>query len=258
MAIGDFDNNGSSNRNYQGNKPYENTYYPRIRFKNGNRQVTINYHSGLMQIEVGTVSDTDGFKFNSEATVHLSPFKASMLADRITDFLKYMESGDVDPKVAFGVNTGMGEKVSFIGFSTDGTKIFMTVGKFDGTGAVIEKSRYEFAFDYNYALEWSDIDANNLSKVYDNLLEIKTLQKMIADFARGMYGGLAYGTLDMGRWDIHRFNKRIDQVFDKLGIERQQFGNSNRSFGSNNFLDGAGSISSSKSATYEDLEDLLG
>ena len=259
MAIGDYDNNGSSNRNYQSNKPYENTYYPRIRFKNGNRQVNVNYHSGLMQLEVGNISDTDGFKFNSEGSVYLSPFKASMLVDQISAFLKYMESDKVDPKVAFGVNTGMGEKVSFIGFSTDkDKKIYMTVGKFDGTGAVTERTKFEFTQDYNYALEWKDIEANNLSKVYDNMLEIKTLQKMIADFARGMYGGLAYGTIDLGRWDTHRFNKRIDQVFDKLGIERQQYGGSNRSYsGTNNFLDGASSSSSSKSATYEDLEDLL-
>ena len=259
MAIGDFDSNGSSNRNYQGNKPYENTYYSRVRFKNGNRQVNINYHSGLMQIEVGTINDVDGFKFNSEGSVYLSPFKASMLADQISVLLQYMESGKVDTKTAFGVNTGMGEKVSFIGFSTDDDgKIYMTIGKFDGSGAITERTKFEFSHDYNYALEWKDIEANNLSKVYDNLLEIKTLQKMIADFARGMYGGLAYGVADMSRWDIHRFNKRIDQVFDKLGIERQQFGNSNRSYGSNNFLDGASSSSSSKSATYEDLEDLLG
>ena len=70
MAIGDNNNSGNNN------KPYENTYYSRIRFKNGDRQVNINFHSGLMQLEVGSISQTDGFKFNSEGSVYLSANKA--------------------------------------------------------------------------------------------------------------------------------------------------------------------------------------
>ena len=71
MAIGD---NGNTNNN--GNKPYENTYYSRVRFKNNDRQVNINFHSGLMQLEIGFISQTDGFKFNSEGSVYLSANKA--------------------------------------------------------------------------------------------------------------------------------------------------------------------------------------
>ena len=81
MAIGDNNNSGNNN------KPYENTYYSRIRFKNGDRQVNINFHSGLMQLEVGSISQTDGFKFNSEGSVYLSANKAQLLSNQILEFL---------------------------------------------------------------------------------------------------------------------------------------------------------------------------
>lgn len=254
MAIGDFGNTGNG---YQSNKPYENTYYSRVRFKNGDRQININYHSGLMQLEIGTINSTDGFKFNAEGTVYLSANKAQLLAQQISEFLAYREGKNIDPVKAFGVNTGMGEKVSFIGFSTDADKrIFVTVGKFDGSGVVTEKTRYEFAHEYHYALEWNNIDENDIVKVYDNTLEIKMLQQALVDFSRSMIGASSYGVVDMGRWDIHRMNRRVDQIFDKLGIERQSYGSGNRNFsGTNNFLSGASS--SSKSTTFEDVEDLL-
>lgn len=258
MAIGSYDN-GSSNTSYQSNKAFEPTYYSRLRFKNGNKQINVNYHSGLMVLETGSVDQNNGFKFNQEAVVYLSPFKAAMLADKIQVLFSYMESAKkIDPKKAFGVNTGMGEKVSFIGFSTDDDRhIFVTIGKFDNNGSIIERAKFQFSYDYNYSLEWDDIEANSLNKVYDNMLEIKTLQTMLVDFSRGMSGASAYGVADIARYDMSRFNKRIDQMFDKLGIERAQYNGGNRNYGgSNNFLDGASSTS--KSSSYEDIEDLLG
>ena len=246
MAIGD---NGNTNNN-NGNKHYENTYYSRVRFKNNDRQVNINFHSGLMQLEVGFISQTDGFKFNSEGSVYLSANKAQILANQITEFLKYRNSDKIDPLKAFGVNTGMGEKVSFIGFSTDEDKnIYMTIGKFDGNGIITEKTRFQFAADYHYGLEWNNIEENDIVKVFDNMLEIQMLQQALIDFSKSMFGATAYGVVDMARWDVHRMNKRMDQVFDKLGIERQSYGGGNRNFGTNNFLSGA----SSTSKNYDDF-----
>jgi hypothetical protein len=254
MAIGDF-NNGSSNSGYQNNKPYENTYYSRVRFKNGERQLNISYHSGLMQIDMGYISQTDGFKFNKETSVYISPNKALLLADQISAFLAYRESDNIDPVKAFGVNTGMGEKVSFIGFSTDSDKkIYVTIGKFDGTGVITEKFRFEFANDYHFGIEWNNIEENDIVKVFNNDLEIKMLQQALVDFSRAMVGASAYGVVDLARWDTHRMNKRVDQIFDKLGIERTTY-NNNKSAGTNNFLSGA--ASSSKSTSLEDVEDLL-
>lgn len=252
MAIGDNNYSGSSN-NYN-NKPYENTYYSRISFKNGDRYLKINYHSGLMQLEIGNVSNTDGFRFNQEGTIYLSAIKANMLSEQISQFLAYRAGDDIDPNKAFGVNAGMNEKITFIGFSTDADKkIYVTIGKFDTNGVITEKTRFEMQSNYNYSLEWDNLETNDLTKVYYNDIEIKMLQQAFADFCRGQLGASAYGVVDMARWDIHRNNKRIDQIFDKLGIERQSYGTSSRSFGTNNFLSGA----SSTTKNFEDVEDLL-
>lgn len=253
MAIGDNNYGGNSGNN---NRPYENTYYSRVRFKNGEKQININFHSGLMQLEVGYVSQTDGFKFNSEGSVYLSANKAYLLAAQIGEFLKYREAGDIDPQKAFGVNTGMGDKVSFIGFSSDSDKnIYATIGKFDGSGVITEKTKFQFAQDYHFGLEWNNIEENDITKVFNNDMEIKMLKAALEDFAKSMFGATAYGVVDMGRWDVHRMNKRVDQIFDKLGIERQSYG-SNRNYNqTNNFLSGA----SSTSKSYDEFaEDLLG
>lgn len=251
MAIGDFNSNG----NNQNNKAYENTYYSRIRFKNGNKQINYNFHSGLLQFEAGTIDDSNGFKFEAATTIYLSPMKAHLLVAQIDAFLAYRESDDIDPNRAFGVNAGMGEKISFIGLSTDkDKKIYVTIGKFDGTGTITEVFKYEFASDYHYALEWNDISANDIVKVYDNTAEFIIFRNTIADFARNMNGAIAYSVADTTRYDLSRMNRRVDQIFDRLGIERQQY-NGNKNYGNNNFLSNASSTS--KSTTYEDVEDLL-
>jgi len=254
MAIGDFNSNGNNQSN---NKAYENTYYSRIRFKNGDKQINYNFHSGLLQLEAGTIDNNNGFKFEAAATIYLSVMKAHLLVSQIDTFLAYREAGEIDPNKAFGVTAGMGEKISFIGFSTDeNKKIYITIGKFDGTGAITESFKYEFANDYHYALEWNDITANDIIKVYDNTAEVIVFRNLIADFARNMNGAVAYSVADTTRYDLSRMNRRVDQIFDRLGIERQQYnGGGNRNYGNNNFLSNASSTS--KSTSYEDVEDLL-
>ena len=79
------------------------------------------------------------------------------------------------------------------------------------------------------------------------------LQQALIDFSKSMFGATAYGVVDMARWDVHRMNKRMDQVFDKLGIERQSYGGGNRNFGSNNFLSGASSTSKNYDEFVENL-----
>ena len=261
MAIGgNYENNYGNSNGYQNNgsqnsnKAYEATYYSRLRFKNKNDMLTISYRSGLMILDLGSIGQ-EGFKFTSAIQIFLSPTKAHLLVGQINEFMKYRSGDDIDPAKGFGVNTGMGEKVSFIAFSTDADKIiYITIGKFDGNGTVTESYRIALNHEYNYSLEWDNIEANNLAKVYDEDVEIMMLKNAIEDFSRTSNGAVGYAVADMARWDTHRMNKRIDQIFDKLGIERQNYsGGSNK--GSNNFLDNASS--SSRSTTLEDMEDLL-
>lgn len=245
MAIGD--GNSTTNNN---SKVYEPTYYSRFRLsRNNDMGIAISYRSGLMILEINKIDD--GFKTTPIEAIHLSPIKANMLAQQIKAFIEYRNGDKVDPGKAFGVNAGMKEKVTFIGFSTDNDRnTYCTIGKFDGSGVIVESAKYTFAREYNYALEWDDIEANSLEKIYKDDVELYMLIKAFEDFSRSASGALGYGTLDLNRYEVNKEYRRIDQIFDKLGIERRSY---NGNGGSNNFLSNA----SSKPTTFEDVENLL-
>ena len=249
MAIGDGGNNNNSN------KVYEATYYSRLRLSRvDGLGMSITYRSGLMILEINKLED--GFKTTPIISIFLSPIKAGMLAGQIKTLLNYRATEKkIDPNKAFGVNAGMGEKITFIGFSTDSDKkIYCTIGKFDSNGAITESQKYQFASEYNYALEWSNIEANSLEKVYKDDVEIGMLIQAFEDFSRSASGALGYGTLDLNRYEANREHRRLDQVMDKLGIERRSGGSgSYGNRGDNNFLSNA----SSKSTSVEEIEDLL-
>ena len=85
------------------------------------------------------------------------------------------------------------------------------------------------------------------------MADLIILRNAIADFSRSMSGASAYAVADLTRYDMGRINKRIDQVFDKLGIERMTYGGNRNYNNGNNFLDNA----SSKSTSIEEIEDLI-
>ena len=220
MAIGDGSNNNNSN------KVYEATYYSRLRLSRvDGLGMSITYRSGLMILEINKLED--GFKTTPIISIFLSPIKAGMLAGQIKTLLNYRATEKkIDPNKAFGVNAGMGEKITFIGFSTDSDKkIYCTIGKFD-----------------------------SLEKVYKDDVEIGMLIQAFEDVSRSASGALGYGTLDLNRYEANREHRRLDQVMDKLGIERRSSGSgSYGNRGDNNFLSNA----SSKSTSVEEIEDLL-
>lgn len=257
MAIGDYGNN-NSNGNSRNNGVYEATCYSRYRFKNDNSSLTITYKMGLIVLEISEVDSSDGYKPVPKAKIYLSPIKAKMLVEQIGAFLEYKTSKKIDPNKAFGVNAGMAEKVSYIGFSTDDElHNIITIGKFDGNGTITESATFTFAKDYNYSLEWNNIKSNDLSKVFHNEVELDMLRTALIDFSRAMSGAYAYANIDTARYENARDHYRIDSILDKLGIERRSSGNGNSySGGSNNYLSNASS--SSKSTSIDDIEDLLG
>jgi hypothetical protein len=179
-----------------------------------------------MILEIGkSIGSGDSFKVETEETIYLSPMKAHILTNQINSFIEYKKAGNIDPKKAFGVNAGMGEKVTYIAFSadTDGSNV-VTIGKFDGKGVIVESASFRMSIDFNYALNWDDLSANNLTKVFDNDAEIIMLRNAIADFSRSMSGAYGYSAFDINRYEQNKANKRIDQIFDALGIERQNYG----------------------------------
>lgn len=255
MAIGsDYENNnGSSNGGYQ-SRVYDNDYYSRLKIKNANQTLSIIYGAGLMKITISTYDQAAGAT-NDLITIHLSPIKANLLAAEIDELLKNIEEGNIDPSKGFGVNAGMNEKITYIAFSADVDKhIYATIGKFSGnSGEIVEAYKFEFNFDYIHALEWNDIDSNDLVKVYDNLAEINMLRNAIYDFSRASNGAYGYSVADITRYDRARADRRMDQVFDRLGIERKTGGNGSYNRQQSSFLNN----SSSKSTTVDDIGDLL-
>ena len=253
MAIGDGSYSGNNDSN-QRNGLYDRTYYSRYRFKNEDLGLGITYRSGLFVLEINQADSN--YKITPVIAIHLSPMKAHLLNEEIKKFKKYLSEGKIKENVAFGVNAGLGEKVSYIDFHSNSKKeILLTIGKFDDKGQIIESHTYTFKQDYNYALEWKDISKMSIEKVYYNTSELDILHNAIADFSRSMSGAFGYAAADLTRYDTQRILGKMDPIFDKLGIERRTGGSGYRGGGDNNFLSNA-SVSS-KSTNIEDYEDLL-
>ena len=256
MAIGDNNlNNGTGSNS---NKMYENTYYSRLRFKNAENKLSLTpyFKSGLLALDIS--EQKEGFKYDSIITIFLSPTKARLFAQEIVKFKEYLKSDNIIPGKAFGVNAGMNDKVSYIGLHANEDKVPMiTIGKIDGEGNITEQATVTLNKDYHFSLEWENIETMDVAKAYNNNIEIDQLYDLVYDFARNMSGAAAYSTVDLGRFDHARIMKKIDPIYDKLGIERKTYGNSGNYNRGNSFLDNSRSVSSS-STTIDSLEGILG
>ena len=257
MAIGDTNsNNTDGNRS---NRLYENSYYNRLRIRKDNTALSFEFRSGLLQVKIVSVNP-DGFSFDMEhpkAVIYLSPTKATMLANQIRVFKNYLENEKIHEERAFGVNGGMGEKVSFIAFSANKDKeIFVTIGKFDGNGKIIESTQTGLNKDYHYALEWTDLNAMDVTRVFNNYIELDQLMHLFDDFGRYMNGAAAYAQADLTRYDNARILNKMNPIYEKLGIERLSGNNGGRNYQSNNnFLNNTGK---SESKSYDDIQDMFG
>lgn len=256
MAIGGDFNNNSGNAQNNG-KLYENTYYSRLKIKNqlGKLQLSISFKSGLLLFTIDEIKE--GFKIEPLETIYLSPTKAMILSNEIKKFLHYLNNEEIIEGKAFGVNTGMNEKVSYIGFhATKNKTILITIGKIDGSGNILEQATIDLNKDYHYALEWNDIKSMNVERAMDDSIEIKQISDILDDFARSMNGAYAYAVADLTRYDTARILKKMDPIYDKLGIERKT-GNG-YSAKPNNFLNNLGNKSSvSNHTSMDDIEDMF-
>lgn len=250
MAIGGTYNGG----NNSGDKKqlYENTYYSRIRVKNDDAKLALSfsYRSGLLIAEISEIKQ--GFQYEPLESIYISPTKALLLTKEIKKFKTYLVDGKIAPNKAFGVTTGMGEKVSYIGFHANKDKnIFITIGKIDGSGNITNAATIPLNNEYHYAVEWNNIEAMDLEKVYYDMTELEQFEFMLSDFARAMTGAFAYSFADLTRFDLAAVKGKMDPIYDKLGIEKRSYGNKNYG-GENNFLSNA--KSSSKSTSFDDIE----
>ncbi len=264
MAIGsDYNsNNSGANNNRQSN---DTTYYSRfrIRSKDGKRSLSISFWSGLIILDINDVDNNNGFKSSSLETIRLSPMKARMLASELRALKEYMKQDNIDPNKAFGVNSGLGNEVPYIGFSVNNDEektIAATIGKINGSGNILSCQTIVFDnTEYLYALEWDNISKMDVERVQYDHLELDILIDTFDDFGKHMNGALAYSVLDLGRYDNVRMNRRFDAIYDKLGIEKYTPGQGGRSNGGvNNFLNNLSSSNKhSNSRSLDDIEEGL-
>lgn len=259
MAIGDYGNNNGGNNNST-NKTFDPTYYSRMRFKNAESGMSLgfSFRSGLMIIDMSVLQNQNGFKYDTLESIYISPTKAKLFAEEIKKFKEYLNEGNIIPGKAFGINAGMGEKVSYIGIHADESKIiYITIGKINGNGEILESATMSLNKEYHFALEWNDIQTMDLTKAYNDDVELNQIIDVMEDFSRYMSGALAYSVADLTRYDYNRMMKKLDPIFDKLGIERRSEGGNNYSGGSrtNNFLDNANRTSTSTS--IDDIDNML-
>lgn len=260
MAIGsDYNNNSNGN-----NKSSDTTYHSRfkVRSKDGKRVLSISFWSGLLVIDISDVDTNNGFKTNSLESIRLSPNKAKILANELLLLKEYMKEKKVDPNRAFGVNSGLGAEVPYIGFSSlndDERTVVVTIGRIDNSGNIISSQTFNFnSKDYWYALEWEDITNMKVERAAYNQLELDMFIDTLDSFAKYMNGALAYSILDLARYDMMRVNRKFDSIFDKLGIEKYTPGSNKGSYGSNNFLNNLSANNrSSNSTSLDSLEDML-
>lgn len=251
------ENNATENQS--ASKRSEYSYYPRLRIrKDGSKTcLSFEFRSGLLQFKILNLQ-SDGFSWDNDhpaQIIYLSPTKALILANQLKSFKEYLKSNKIDEKKAFGVNGGMGDKVSFIAFHADKDKnILVDIGKFDANGVITESSQTQLNREYHYGLEWNDLSSMDITRVFDDELELNQIIYLLSDFGRYMNGAAAYAQADLTRYDLGRVLGKMDPIYDKLGIERLNKSSGFKTRGTNNFLNNSGT---SESKSYESIQEMF-
>ena len=251
MAIGDGNNNSGTTQK----KIFDQTFYARQSFNDADDKLklSIEYKSGNMVLKLSDIKE--GFHYEDRIAIHLSPTKSKMLAAQIQCYKGKVIDGSIKLEEAYGVNAGMGEKITYIAFhSTDG-KFMFDIGKFDSNGVKSEVTTFVFKQNYNFGLEWKNNTKNDLEKKYFNDLEIDILYGFVYEFAKAMNGATAYSVWDLGRYETGRILGKMDPIYDKLGIERRTGNSSGYNRGTNSFLNNTGG--SSSSTNFESIEAMM-
>ena len=258
MALGD-DNRGNSNR------IYENTFYSRAGSRNTEAKLRLGYRfrTGLLTLVIS--QEKDDFKYEDATSINLSMKKARLFRDKLIEFKEQLLSGNApDTDAAFGVDAGIGETVSFAAMHTvsmdpdsgiNGIGYALTIGKINSNGEVTDVYDYPFNFTYHYSLVWKNLSAMDVSKDYNDMLELDELIGVLNEFVNVSGGATAYSVFDMGRYEL---NRMIGPVYEKLGIERGRKSGSENN-GNGGYFRNAGTTShQTNNRSIDDLDDLLG
>lgn len=271
MALGDA-RSSNSKSNANSGKVFDQTYYSRIRIKNKDKlAVGFTYSKGLLKVEIS--EEQEGYRYEPIASITLSPNKAKLLANELEQFINKMKSGEeIDPKSGVGVNTGMGDVVSFIAFKTTGKRPDVpehsfVVGKVDTTGAIQNPVEFIFNVDYDYALHWTNVENMEVEREMYQFAGIETFLDVLKEFIMSSAGAIGASVWDTGRYDVARISRKMDPIYDKLGIEKKTSGSGtgntenffSRSSNGNGFGMNPPQSNSGRSTrkSFDEIEDML-
>ena len=255
MALGDTNYNSNSN------KMYESTYYSRLKVRNvkDNHVLGYSFKSGMIIVGISARKEDNGYETLAE--IYITPTKAMILSKQIEKIKEEIATGKANTK-GYGIITGLDETVSTLILRTIDTEVgvmpALTIGKIDPTGNFVKRVDFNFNVNYDFGINWSDVDGMKSSNEYFNDIEFDQFCRIINDFAASSNGAYAYSTIDMARYDYKALMNKLNPIYDKLGIERQQYGNrGNRSYSGNNFFNNNSDTSSIRSSSNKSYDELM-
>ena len=236
MALGDS-NNGSG-------KKYDPQYFSRLKITDQETKLQLGFRfsSGMLVMMIQRPKAGMDFEYETLNEIYITPTKAKILTQSF-DYAKMVNDPDVK---AVGVTSGLKEVVSAIAFlknpdySIDGPVILpspftgVIIGKVDASGNWVSQSQVNFnTGGYHSAIAWSDVQANQFSKVDCDGTEFDMIAMLLKYFSNNMSGGIAYAVADFLRFDFSRTTGRLKPIYEKLGIEWAGSGSSQNT--GNNF-----------------------
>ena len=122
--MGDSYNRNNGNNSNQSN--IDKTFYSRLRIKNDNTQMTLNFSfwRGLLKISINNVPRSADEKIEEMGYIHLSPNKAFIFSECVKYVLTHEDSLDIK-----GVDTGIGETRGMLAIGRDMGKPFLIIAK---------------------------------------------------------------------------------------------------------------------------------
>jgi hypothetical protein len=244
MALGD------SNQNQ--NRTYSTSYWSRwsIKQRDGKLRLAPRFSAGLLTLEIS--KPTQDYKWESVATITLSPMKASIFASELCKFLNEFTEGHTGK--AYGVDTGIKEIRPIIAATMIDDQPTIVIGKVTPDGSFESRIDYKLNTDYHYALEWTNLDEMEVDKSYYNTIEVEQLIDLCNAFANSAFGAQAAATADMIKWD-YSIPKNIEAIAAKLGVETGKMSNNSHTVGNSFFnKDDNKNNGSTKRSSIEELE----
>ena len=249
---------GRGNNNGGNNKNYDRTYYSRLSFKDYTHDSKIRlgfqFRTGMIIVDMS--AEKNEFEYESVEQCFITGTKAKILLAMMKRFEKDIEEGTFDIHKGYGINTGMGETqtVLILGL-TDNNEKTITISKVDKNGNIEKSHTYIFNSNFHYGLAWNNVQNMDFERIYTDNVEYELFKGAIATFAENCNGALGYTVADITRYDHASIMKKMDPIFDKLGIERAS-GNSRGNSSGGGFFNNPGNRSS-EHKSYDDMEDEL-